>query len=362
MNDRSPAGGDQSTLRRLNSSGVLLALRTHGPQTLRELANRTGLSRPTVEAVAADLLELGWAEERPAEVRGVGRPARTYRFRAEAGFVLGIEIGAHTVSGVLADLGGTVTTSRRVAVTPELAQQERLSAVRVVAQRCLKVARVPRAALRAVGVTTPGVVDRSGRVVMTNALPEWTGLQLASEVGRFFSCPVLVENDANAAAVAERWRGMAADVDDAVYILLGERFGAGVLIGGRPHRGYRGAAGEIAFEDFLGLASAMKKVDDKVFAAARADDAGAAATVEEFITALAENIAAMARTVDPELVVIGGGLAQATSPFLPRLERALQELCLIPPRIRLSTLGDESAALGAVRLALDEVEQTLFTP
>ncbi len=68
----------------------------------------------------------------------------------------------------------------------------------------------------------------------------------------------------------------------------------------------------------------------------------------------------MVLTVDPELVVIGGGVSKVGEAFLPRLEQILDGLCIFPPRLALSTMGDESVVLGAVRLALDRVEQELF--
>ncbi|MCZ9339222.1 ROK family protein, partial [Streptomyces sp. TRM76130] len=95
----------------------------------------------------------------------------------------------------------------------------------------LRRAGVARGSLRAVGAATPGIVEADGTVRLGTALPGWTGLRLGERLSRSFSCPVLVENDANAAAVAEHWQGAATDADDVVFVLAGLSPGAGALIG-----------------------------------------------------------------------------------------------------------------------------------
>ncbi|KND36288.1 ROK family transcriptional regulator, partial [Streptomyces acidiscabies] len=239
-------GGDPSLLRRINSAVVLHALRAAERATLTEVTRVTGLSRPTVEGVVEDLIGAGLVVEEAADVtvvRRQGRPARRFRFRAEAGYLLGLDIGAHRVSAVVADLDGRVLGAQDRGVAEGASAEERLERARTVVAELLRRAGVPRSALRAVGVGTPGIVETDGTVRLCAALPEWTGLRLGERLSRSFKCPVLVENDANAAAVAEHWKGAAVDSDDVVLVLAGLSPGAGSLIGGRLHRGYGGGAG-----------------------------------------------------------------------------------------------------------------------
>ncbi|MCT9143082.1 MarR family transcriptional regulator, partial [Streptomyces violarus] len=110
-------GGDPSLLRRINSAVVLHALRATDCATLTEITRVTGLSRPTVEGVVEGLIEAGLVVEKAAEegaARRQGRPARRFRFRAEAGHLLGLEIGAHRVAALLADLDGRHLLGREV--------------------------------------------------------------------------------------------------------------------------------------------------------------------------------------------------------------------------------------------------------
>lgn len=217
-------GGDPSLLRRINSAVVLHAMRATDCATLTEITRVTGLSRPTVEGVVEDLIAAGLVMEKAAEegaARRQGRPARRFRFRAEAGHLLGLEIGPHRVAALLSALDGRVMGAQAKDVDETASADERLERLRTAVAELLRRAGVPRSSLRAVGVATPGIVEADGTVRLSTALPEWTGLRLGERLSRSFKCPVLVENDANAAAVAEHWKGAATESDDVVFVLAG---------------------------------------------------------------------------------------------------------------------------------------------
>ncbi|EGX58706.1 transcriptional regulator [Streptomyces zinciresistens K42] len=370
-------GGDPSLLRRINSAVVLHALRATDAATLTEVTRVTGLSRPTVEGVVEGLIEAGYVVEKAADdsvARRQGRPARRFRFRAEAGYLLGLDIGAHRVAALLADLDGRVMGAIAKDVEETAGADERLEKVRTGVAELLRRAGVPRGSLRAVGVATPGIVDAEGTVRLGAALPEWTGLPLGERLGRSFKCPVLVENDANAAAVAEHWKGSATESDNVVFVLAGLSPGAGSLIGGKLHRGFGGAAGEIGALHLLGREETpetllsttdepLRPLDEhavaKVFAQARDGDQEARDAVDRFMQRLVHDVAALVLALDPELVVVGGWAAGLDGVLEP-LRRELARYCLRPPRVAQSLLGEAAVATGAVRLALDHVEEQLF--
>ncbi|EPH45564.1 ROK family transcriptional regulator [Streptomyces aurantiacus] len=370
-------GGDPSLLRRINSAVVLHALRAADFATLTEITRVTGLSRPTVEGVVEGLSEAGLVVETDADEGGArrqGRPARKFRFRAEAGHLLGLELGPHRVAAVLADLDGKIIGTAARDVSETAPADERLDRLRGAVADLLRRAGVSRGSLRAVGVGSPGIVEADGSVRLGTALPGWTGLQLGERLRRSFKCPVLVENDANAAAVAEHWKGAATESDDVVFVLAGLSPGAGSLIGGRLHRGYGGAAGEIGALHLLGRdvtpETLLSTTDEplhpldeqavaEVFAHAREGDERALAAVDRFIRRLVHDVGALVLALDPELVVVGGWAAGIDGVLEP-LRRELARHCLRPPRVTLSMLGEAAVATGALRLALDHVEEELF--
>ena len=404
--NRLPAGSPQ-LLRQLNSAHVLRAIRSHGPISRAELASTIGLSKPTVNEVVEGLLGDGTVleseasgEERPLRP---GRRARLLRFRADLGHVLGIDIGANKLLVVVADLNGDVIASERrpVQVRERADAEALLKHVQAAATRALAAAGAQRSLLRAVGVGTPGVVDpATGRLSLAPQLGGWDGLPLGRRLQRSFPCPVLVENEAHLSVLAERWRGAAQGIDDALFVQAGYGIGGGLLVGSRLYRGANGAAGEIgylpfaedwsprdglgAFEHAAGgsayarhgrraasspggrrlLELARGDFDaidaEVVFAAAAEGNAAALKIVETLVRRLARGIAAAVVVLDPRAVIVGGGLSRAGQTLLHPLERELAELVPIPPRIVLSDLGEEAVAYGAVRLAVLNVEEHLF--
>lgn len=361
-------GGDPSRLRRLNSADVLAALYGRGPRTLTEISEVTGLSRPTVEDVVDDFVRRRTVVELPPEPGGAGRPARRFRFDAAEGLVAGVDIGVHTILVILADLEGETRRTARATVAPDLGPGERLAAARDTLARCLSGSGAAAHRLRAIGVGTPGVV-RGDTVALCTVLPGWTGLDLVRAFPAFAPAPVVVENDANLATVAEHWRGAARGARDAVCVLAGHRVAAGLLLGGRLHRGHRGGAGELGLLPALRwedapdrLCAAYPEGGDPagVLAAARAGDPRAAAAVDAFVGDLATGTAALLLAVDPELVVLGGGLSRAGDLIAGPLRRRLAGTCAQEPEVTVSALGADAVATGAVRLALERATAGLF--
>ncbi|WP_262698816.1 MULTISPECIES: ROK family transcriptional regulator [Streptomyces] len=368
------SGGDPSLLRRLNIAAVLRTLYDADELTLTELVRTSEVSRATVEEIIADLEHQGLAEEvalAPDAPRRVGRPAKRYRFRQGAGHVAGLDIGPHKVLCLVADLRGEIVATARADVEPRMSAAERLDVARAMVERATE----GHDGLRALGVGTTGVVSM-GKVVRSERLPDWQGTDLAAELGGGRPYPVFAGNDTKLAALAEHWRGAARDFDDVVYLLLGRSISLGLLIGGKLHLGHNGGAGEIGVLRDLGWYTALDRIlaygtDDpdagpsgeaakRVFDAVRRGDPEAEAIVTAFVAGLATGVAATVLTVDPQLVVIGGGLSQAGALLAEPLRAELARLCLFPIQVEASALGDESVALGAVRLALDRVEAELF--
>lgn len=367
-----PAGGDLSRLRQLNASAVLRELRGDQPLTLTELSKRTRLSRASTEDVARDLLGRGWLTEVAPASGSVGRPARRYRFNAGAGRLLGIDIGGHKALALVTDLDGEVLNQSRIEIPADAGRRERLAALDRCVARAL--AGTSGGQIWATGVATTGLVDGTGKVMLSDSLPEWTGVDLGAHVRRLVPGPVRVENDCKLAALAETWRGVARYAKDVVFLLAGVRTGAGLIIDGKLHRGFANWSGEIGALPAAGwqqapehlitwLQDTASAVDgfERVFVAARAGDQGALGAVEGYVRDLAVGASALVLTLDPQLVVIGGGFSRSADVMVEPLRRELDRWCLRTPEIRVSAFADEGVALGAVRLALDEVESTITT-
>lgn len=370
-------GGDLQQLRRLNALGGIRALRSAPqPLTLTELAALTGLSRASMGDVVTDLRERGWVAEVEPAPGVMGRPARRYRFRADAGHVLGLDIGVHKVLATVADLDGHAVASGRTSAGAGTTKDARLAAVTRAVEAALQAAGLTYADIWAVAVGTVGVVDREGRIAQVETLPDWAGVDLAGYLRADFSCPVLLENDSKLAALAEQRLGVASGVRDLVYLHAGRRPGAALIINGTLHHGFTGATGEVGLLDATGWRTMGEHLERcpvaedapaqdaaaVVFAAARRGDPRALAAVERYAGDLAIGTAAMVLTLDPELVVLGGGFSRSADVLLGPLRRALEPHCLRVPDLRTSALGEDCVVLGAACLALDHLDERLFSP
>ena len=336
-----------------------LQLRDSGPATVNDLSRSLEISRTSVENAVATLGESGLIVDAPAHNGGgAGRPARRYAFHAAAGTVVGVDIGVASVRVVLADLAGAVIAQRTfpgVEAQPDGASK--LAAVIDHVRGTLAAASLPASKVRAVGVSLPGIVDDSGRVTASVVIPEWSGIDIGSQLRQAFGCPVAVDNGVRLAAVAEHHLGTAQLVDDVIYLSVGNRIAMGLILGGRPRRGIHNAAGDIGRLAFRGLNSETGQISwrtaptaAEVFAAARGGDQAAQEELDGFIDELAHGIATLTMTVDPAMIVIGGGLSAAHEQLLDPLRAALPAHLGLPFQVPIAEarLGAEAAAHGAV--------------
>ncbi|MFD4959102.1 ROK family protein [Microbacterium sp. NPDC058389] len=336
-----------------------LQLRDGGAATVNELAVTLGLSRTSVENAVAALGEAGVIVEAPAVfARGAGRPARRYAFDADAGAVVGVDIGAASVRVAIADLAGRVLAHQTFpGVSEERDGASKLAAVIADLRRALSEADLPFSRVRAIGVALPGIVDDSGRVTASVVIPDWSGIDIGSHLRQAFGCQVAVDNGVRLAAVAEHHLGVAQLVDDVLYLSVGNRIAMGLILGGEPRRGIHNAAGDIGRLAFRGLDTETGQISWRdgrtaadVFRLARAGDAAAVAEIDAFVTELAHGIATLVLTVDPAMIVIGGGLSAAHGQLLDPLRERLQRFIGLPFQVPIAEarLGGEAAAHGAL--------------
>lgn len=208
------------------------------------------------------------------------------------------------------------------------------------------------------------------RIRQADNLKGWAEADIVTVLSDTLGCPVAVENDANLAALGEQWRGVGGAADEMVFVLLGERLGAGVITGGRLLRGHRGAAGEIGFIRFPGSTSSQPGLEPLVPDSVRdaaSGDPEAVAAITSYGRRLAAGIAPVLLALDPALVVLGTslfpvpGLLPAAELLLAAAEEEAGSLLVDLPQWRLSALGDEAVITGAVRFALSSVEEVLRT-
>lgn len=378
-------------LRRVSAGAVLEFMRASQAVTVTEVMDATGLTRATAIAVCEDLMQRGWIRElenqRAFGGYQKGRPARRFELNERAGCVLGMDVGISKATVVVSDLRGkALGRSSQPFAGAEITAEERVAVVDRTALMALRSVGASPDSVLAVGAGIAAPVDRNGDVLVTQHFWGLFDVGLRSALKDLHGWTVILENDANLAALGERWRGAAAGVDDVVVILASERLGSGVIDGGRLLHGRAGGAGELAFLDMVegvgdtfGIAAlartwaadalagkartslrqhAADGVEaEHVFAAASAGDAVALDILDRLADRMARVIGAVATIINPELVVIGGAVANSAGVLLGPIAELLPGYTATPPAVAASPLGDSIVTVGAVRCALDFVEK-----
>src|SRR6187402_338834 len=234
----------QETLTGSAQSEIFQILRDGQPRTRSELAQLTGLARSTVAARVDALLRARLISPIADAASTGGRPSRQFTFDGSRHAVLGVDIGATHVHLGLTDLHGTMLADIQEQIAVADGPEVVLGWV-IEAGRRLLAEHGTTVTLRGVGVGLPGPVEHStGRPVDPPIMPGWDRFDVPDKLSSALGVPTLVDNDVNVMAVGEHhdyW----SDVDDMLFLKVATGIGAGVITGGRVHRGAQGIAGDI---------------------------------------------------------------------------------------------------------------------
>jgi glucokinase len=312
--------------------------------------------------------------------------------------VVGLDVGGTKVLGRVVDLGApTVAVVEQRMATPVGPEALVGGIVGLVADLTERATALGSRSPVAVGVGIPGLVGRDGVVRLAPHLPGVTDLDVGGALSAALDLPVAVDNDANCAGLAEVRIGVATGLDDVAVVTLGTGIGAGFVVAGRLLRGARGFAGEAGhlqverdglpcpcgkrgcwerYASGSGLALLAREVardggapglcglpgapeaisGEAVVALARTGDPDALAVLDRFAWWVGVGLAGLIDLLDPEVVVIGGGVIEAGDLVLDPVRRHVAPLVLGRghrplPGIRAASLGSAAGAIGAALLA-----------
>ncbi|WP_406193898.1 ROK family transcriptional regulator [Kitasatospora sp. NBC_01560] len=386
-----PPGGppaqtwNRQRLRSNNEWLLLELLRTGGASSRAQLARDTGLSKPTVSAALAALEQAGLAREAGRFVPERGRTAVLYELDPTAGYVLGVDIGRARLRVAVADLAGLIVARRDIPNKGRTANAV-ADAVVAAAREATAEAGLTAADIVHAVIGTPGVWDEERRGVRyATSLPGWGRPGLFDRIAEGLGTTITVGNDANLAALGEYTLGAGRGSRMFAYLLVGTGLGVGVVKDGELLSGAHGAAGEVGLVPLparpdgapggtieqaaaadavvatateLGMRGPLTA--KQVFDAARTGDPLAAEAVRREAEQLAYAVAVLSAVLDPDLLVLGGGLGNSADLLLEPLERALHRLTPLRPRLARSELGEEVVLLGAVATALENARPEVF--
>lgn len=389
-----PIASSTGVVRAINQRAIYELVRNLGQASAAQIGAASGLSRPTVALALANLAASGLLRQNGRRTGGVGRAPRVFEPNPDAGHVLAVDVGRSWLRLAVANLAGEIMLRRdvrtRLRSAGGLVEQIAAAARALTADAGLQWERLTH---KVVG--TPGVFDpATGTIHLVPNLPGWQRRGVGHLLIERLGGNVTIHNDVNLAALGERAHGAGREARDFVYLSLGTGVGMGLVLGGQLRSGAHGTAGEVGFlpiflneappadwagatarrrrgelESIIGASALVDYAQRRglsrstvsgVFEAARGGDPTALEVVEQAAAQLARTIGAVISIVDPELVVLGGGIGRSGDLLIPRIRKRLAKLVpLTVPDIVPSSLGADAPVLGGLSAALDIARELL---
>ena len=371
---------------------VMEAVRLHGRLTRADIARLTALTPQTISNIASELQKLGFLNALTPEKGTRGQPATPFVINPDGAYSIGLQIDQNMMVAVVVDLSGRVRGRCTLAVDHPTPAQA-LPLVRDVIETLRKSSDADWSRVLGVGLAVPGPFGVEGlSAVGPTTLPGWQDLSIAQQVGEAIGMPVIMENDATAAAIGERLHGVARTFRSFTYLFIGTGLGAGMFHDGHLYKGAGHNAGEIGhmivvpegracpcgnrgcLERYVSLQAAYEalEIGDLAHATPQMllDPSPAARTrldawLDEAAQRLRQAVNILESLLDAEAVVIGGFLPSSVLALLiERLEPLHTSVAARrnrqSPRVIAGLAGHDTAALGAAALPIfDELNPNL---
>ncbi len=371
-------------MREANRARIVDSLKRHGHLTQVELAGSTGLSPATVSNIVKELSASGVLNT--STTSRSGRRAVEVTLARRLGLVAGLHFSSRHLRVAISDVGRTVVAENHVPLALEHRHDRELDRASLLLGDMVESVNATLGDIMAVGIALPAPIDeKTGMIATPGLLRGWEGVPVAEAMSNRVQVPVFVDTEANLGVLAEARSGAARGARGAAYIRVGHNISAGLLINGSVYHGVSGKAGQIGhvtidengpickcgsrgcldtlaggpallelFRDDPG----MQRIRDLLLRA-ESGDASAKRVIADAGRHIGIAAASLANLFDPELLVIGGELAQAGETLLAPLRHALERSALAGsdgvPDVVQGALGDRAELLGCLALAIDNV-------
>ncbi|MGE5528202.1 MAG: ROK family transcriptional regulator [Patescibacteria group bacterium] len=385
-------------MREHNTLAILDTIRKHGPLTRAETAERSGLSLPTVCRIVDDLVLRGAVLETGKGDSSGGRRPMVLKYDARQAAVVGIFAGDVSIAVALADLDGEIVARTSFPIAEAGLGSAIIARIARAIYDLFSEAGMRLDSLAGIGLALHGTTDPACQVVNEAPfLTGWDNLAVREIFGQAFPVPIVLDNEANLAVLAEHWRGSAKGADNILYITISAGIGGGIMIGGSIYRGNTGRAAEIGFitvgrparddkadrlgylESHYGTEAVVNRIRAElaagrpsilqapfaagggvltraqVWEAARNGDALAREAVLETAEYWGLAIANAAAIVDPELIVVGGDANSIWEVVAEVITNTVGRFIPKSPPIVLSSLGWDAQLYGAIKSVLIKV-------
>ena len=401
---RSNNSADQATLRELNLSAVLRFIYNEAPLSRSQLAGRTGLNKSTVSSLVEDLLERRLVHETGINSAGMGRPATLIEINPRAGAVVAVELGVDFVSASLVDFAGRILWRKLDDADPAASEDKTIGQTMALVDETIEVCRARDLRILGLSFSIPGTVDLEEGVLIFAPNLNWHNVPFRKLFSGHTGLKVFIENDANAAAVAEHLFGVARHLRDFLFVFAGVGLGGGLFLNDKLYRGKGGYAGEIGhtpiiaepfqrqchcgnlgcWETYVNQFSILQRVETRMQAsdgrglvsklmseqhaplsiaiitqAAAGGDDDALEALAEAGNALGTGFAVLVNMFNPEKIVLGGPTSAAGEFLMPAILESVQRHAMneivSQTEINLSAFGPDASLIGAAAVVVDDI-------
>jgi predicted NBD/HSP70 family sugar kinase len=387
----------QDETRRRNISVLLNDLRLHGPFSRSQLAKRSGLTKATVSVIVDDLVANRLVMETDLiKGKGAGRPARMLTLDPGGGSMVGVKLWPDAVLVILTNFLSEVIWEKQQKIREELVPFDFLKLTGDFIDEALREAESLDLTVYGIGVGVPALIDKERGVCVHAPNMHWNDVHICQILEERFDYPIYLENDANVAAMAEYYYGVAQDINDFIYIHFGHGVGGGIYVNGHLLRGHTGFGGEIGHVLFQGDLNDQPKSDweqqlsipsmrlrlkqiidqgeetglkydpavqpngpffEQIVAAAEAGDEYALAEIDQFVQYLGLGVANLVNIFNPAKVVLGGYVKCDSDWLLQKIHQVVSEFSLKQPlsdmELLYSSLETDASVIGSAILSLD---------
>lgn len=376
-------------LRQISVRAVMDVLLHAGPTSRAELSKITGLSKQTMSEVIRTLEERGWVREKGVTSGRIGRTAITYEVNGNAGYAVGVDIGATTTRIALVNIVGLIVGEIEY-LSDRRGGYHLIDQVETMLAKMLADTGISSDLVLVAAIATPGVVDPStGALSMAPNLADIEGIDLGRALSERLGYAAVLENDVNAAVIGESWQGCAVAINTVAFVSLGTGIGLGVLLDGKLMRGTSGAAGEISYMPFgadpyaddslergaLECAIAAQGISDlytrvggsagtsvrDILALAEKDDPVAVSVIGKVCDTAALLVVSVNAIVDPETVVLGGSIGSHPL-IVAGIRSGISKASRRAIDVKASALGNRATLVGSLAIGLNHVHNLLFSP
>ncbi len=377
----------------LNQAKIFSIIRSYGPTTQAQIARVTGLSQPTVTRVIARLQSYGLVITvgKTSSSLKVGRRGDQIAVDTKNFGVVTVIVGTGTTLLTLNNLDGEILEER---VFPMIDQQSEPCDYSTVLEQIVKFiaeligkAKELSIPILGIGISVPGMVNDSKGLVINAPTLNWINCPLGADLEKAFPYPICVENDVNLAALGEFGYGAGKGSANFILVYLGEGLGAGVIINNELYRGSHQGAAEVgymvpnvnevqrnyqtgpgAYENLL-TGRALRNMAQnqfgkncsaqEIFIAADQREPWAVSIIQEFIKNLAMLLINVSVMIDPDVIILTGGLTKSAHIFYNQVNQLVKDTKVVTTDIVVSQIGIKASLLGSTLNILSHVVKTI---